>query len=25
MHRTEQSAVTRIAYSRIPDLDLPDI
>lgn len=25
MHRTEQSAVTRIAFSRIPDLDLPDI
>jgi DNA polymerase-4 len=25
MHRTEQSAVTRIAFNRIPDLDLPDI
>jgi DNA polymerase-4 len=25
MHRTEQSAVTRIAFSRIPDLELPDI
>ncbi len=25
MHRTEQSAVTRIAFSRIPDLDLPEI
>ncbi|GIW29404.1 MAG: DNA polymerase IV [Meiothermus sp.] len=25
MHRTEQSAVTRIAFNRIPDLDLPEI
>lgn len=25
MHRTEQSAVTRIAFKRIPDLDLPEI
>ncbi len=25
MHRTEQSAVTRIAFNRIPDLDLPAI
>jgi DNA polymerase-4 len=25
MYRTEQSAVTRIAFSRIPDLDLPEI
>lgn len=25
MHRTEQTAVTRIAFNRIPDLDLPDI
>lgn len=25
MHRTEQSAVIRIAFSRIPDLELPDI
>lgn len=25
MHRTEQSAVTRITFNRIPDLDLPEI
>lgn len=25
MHRTQESAVTRIAFSRIPDLALPDI